>query len=191
MNVVTEPKTKVRRRFRNVESFEKWAYQQEFGYEFVHGEVIKKSMIKDVELIIIWWLTEFFYKTKSHLEGGRLISEVGMRLATENFRIPDLAYFTAAQTFAAAKGEHPIPSLAIEFLSKSESGEDIAAKVNDYFKSGVKLVWYIYPKNELIYAYTSPKDVKIYEGADVCSASPVIPDFEFQTKNIFKKELSL
>ncbi len=192
MNTATESKDNVKRRFKNVESFQKWAYQQEFGYEFADHKVIKKEMIKDVELMIIWWLTKFFYKTKSHLEeGGRLISEVGMKLKTESFRIPDLAFFTAEQHFSAAKGNHPIPQLAIEFLSKSESAEDIADKINDYFASGVKMVWYVYPKTEMIYVYTSPKDIKVCQGDDICSASPVIPDFEFPTKEIFKKELSL
>jgi Uma2 family endonuclease len=191
MNAVATRKPRMKRSFKTVQAFEKWAYEQEFGYEFANHKVLKKEMIKDVELMIIWWLTEFFYKTKSHSEGGRLVSEVGMRLETENFRISDLAYFTAEQHFSAVKGEHPIPQLAIEFLSKSESAEDIDEKINDYFSSGVKLVWYIYPKTEKIYAYTSPKDIKVLQGDDVCSASPVIPDFEFKTKDIFRKELSL
>ena len=189
MNTVAE-KPMHKLSFKNVEAFEKWAYEQEFGYEFANKKVITKEMIKDVELMIIWWLTEFFYKTKAHLEGGRLISEVGMRLKSNNFRIPDLAYFTAEQHFSAAKGEHPIPQLAIEFLSPSEGAEDIADKINDYFSSGVKLVWYVYPKTEMIYAYNSPKSVQILQGDDVCSAAPVIPDFEFKTKDIFRKEPS-
>ncbi len=188
MNATAEPKNKVRRHFKTVEAFEKWAYEQEFGYEFVNQRVVKKEMIKDVELMIIWWLTEFFKSTEAYKNKGNLVSEVGMRQTTKNFRIPDLAYFTAEQHFVAAKGEHPIPQLAIEFLSRSESAEDIAAKINDYFSSGVKLVWYIYPKTEMIYAYSSPKSVKIYQGDDVCSAAPVIPDFKFKTKDIFRKE---
>ena len=191
MNSVAEPKNKVRRRFKNVESFQKWAYQQEFGYEFAHNKVIKKEMIKDVELMIIWWLTEFFKSTEAFKNRGNLVSEVGMKLKTESFRVPDMAFFTAEQHFSAVKGDHPIPQLAIEFLSKSEGAEDIADKINDYFSSGVKMVWYIYPKTEMIYVYTSPKDIKVCQGDDICSASPVIPDFQFPTKEIFKKELSL
>ncbi len=191
MNAVVSPKHRVRRTFKNVESFQKWAYEQEFGYEFADKKVIKKEMIKDVELMIIWWLNEFFKTTEAHKNRGNLVSEVGMKLVSENFRIPDLAYFTAEQHFSAAKGQHPIPQLAIEFLSKSESAEDIDEKINDYFSSGVKIVWYIYQKTEKIYIYTSPKTVQILQGEDVCSASPVIPDFRFKIKDIFRKELSL
>jgi Uma2 family endonuclease len=174
--------------FSNVEEFENWVDGQEFGYEFVNHTVVEKEMIKEIELMIIWWLNKFFKSTEAFKSGDNLISEVGMRLKTQNFRIPDLSYFTAEQHFSAAKGEHPVPQLAIEFLSKSETAEDIADKINDYFASGVKMVWYIYPKTEMIYAYTSPKDIKVCIGEDICSAAPVIPDFQFPTKEIFNKE---
>ncbi len=191
MNVVTESKNVIIPHFQTVEAFEEWAYEQEFGYEFANHEVIEKEMIKDVELMIIWWLNKFFKSTDAYKNEADLVSEVGMRLKNGNFRIPDLAYFTTEQHFSAAKGDHPIPSLAIEFLSKSESAEDIADKINDYFESDVKMVWYIYPKTEMIYIYTSPKDIKVCQGEDICSASPVIPDFKFQTKDIFKTEPNL
>ena len=190
MNTVAS-KPRVRRNFKTVEAFEKWAYEQEFGYEFANKKVIQKEMIKDVELMIIWWLNSFFKSTEAFKNGANLVSEVGMRLETDNFRIPDLAFFTAEQHFSAIKGQRPIPQLAMEFLSKGETAEDIADKINDYFSSGVKLVWYIYPKTEMIYVYTSPKNIKVLQGDDICSASPIIPDFQFPTKEIFKKELSL
>ena len=123
MNTAVEPQNEVRPHFNNVEAFQEWAYEQEFGYEFANNEVIKKEMIKDVELMIIWWLTEFFYKTKSHLEeGGRLVSEVGLMLETQNFRIPDLAFFTAEQHFSAAKGQHPIPQYGYRIFIKKRIG---------------------------------------------------------------------
>ena len=177
--------------FKNIEAFQTWAYNQEIGYEFVDNRAVKKEMIKDVELMIIWWLNKFFKLTQSFKEEASLVSEVGIRLENDRFRIPDLAFFTTKQHFSAIKGEHPIPQLAIEFLSKKESAEHIADKINDYFSSGVKMVWYIYPKTEMIYVYTSPKEIKVLQGNDICSASPVILDFQFATKEIFKQEPGL
>ena len=180
----------VRRRFKNVEAFETWAFQQELGYEFVNQQVLKKEMIKDVELMIIWWLNKYFKLTKGFREDALLISEAGMRLSTNNFRVPDLSYFRAEQHFATAKGEHPVAELVIELLSKSESAEDVADKISDYFAAGVKVVWYIYPKTETIYVYTSPKDIKVCQGDDIVTAAPVMPDFQFPAQAIFKQELS-
>lgn len=178
----------VRKQFKNVEAFEAWAFEQERSYEFVDKKVVSKEMIKEDELIIIWWLNEFFKQTAAFKEKGALVGEVGLRLPNGNFRVPDTAYFTADQHFAAANGKHPTPELTIEILSKSESAQHIADKITDYFAAGVKVVWYIYPKTETIYVYTSPKNIKVCEGDDVCSAAPGLPDFEFPARAIFKKE---
>jgi Uma2 family endonuclease len=177
------------KRFSSVNSFEKWANRQEAGYEFANKKVIEKDMIKNYELLIIFWLNRFFRQTRFFLEGGELISEVGMKLPKGNFRIPDLAYFTSQQIEAAAQDQYPIPALAIEFLSDSEGFADVENKLNDYFEAGVQVVWYINPINESIYCYRSLKEIEYLKGNDICSASPVMPDFKFETKAIFKKTI--
>ena len=58
-------------------------------------------------------------------------------------------------------------------------------KIQDYFDSRTQLVWYIFPKQQKIYAYTSPDDSKAYKGADVISAAPVLPDFQFVVADLF------
>ena len=45
-------------------------------------------------------------------------------------------------------------------------------------------------KNETIYVYTSPKDIKVCEGDDIVSAAPVVPDFQFPARAIFRKEIA-
>ena len=180
----------LRKRFRNVQAFEAWAFQQERGYEFVNKHVVEKEMIKDVELAIIWWLNKYFKLAKSFREDALLVSEAGMRLITDNFRVPDLSYFTAEQHFAAIKGEHPVAELVIEFLSKNDLAQDVADKIKDYFAAGVKVVWYVYPKDEPVYVYTSPKDITVCDGDDIVSAAPVVPDFQFPAQAIFKKEMA-
>lgn len=186
--VTTKARERVRKQFKTVEAFEAWAFEQERSYEFVNGKVVCKEMIKEDELLIIWWLNKLFKSTAAYQAEAALLAEVGVRLPNENFRVPDLAYFTADQHFAAVKGEHPIPELAIEIISKSESAQHVINKITDYFASGVKVVWYIYPKTETIYVYTSPKNIKVCEGGDIVSAAPVLPDFEFSAQAIFRKE---
>jgi Uma2 family endonuclease len=193
MKVLTSPKVAqpIRRKFANVEAFEKWAFRQELGYEFTKGDVFKKSMIKETELLIIWFLNQLFKKTDFYSKGSELLAEVGMRLSTGSFRIPDLSFFTAQQHLSASRGERIVSEFVIEILSNSESGQHIADKINDYFASGVKVVWYIYPETETIYVYTSPKNINVCNGDDIVSASPVVPDYTFAAKEIFKKELAL
>ena len=70
----------------------------------------------------------------------------------------------------------------------NEKLEEIADKIQDYFDAKVQLVWYILPKQEQIYAYTSPTDLKIYKGLDICSASPVLTDFTFKINDLFAED---
>ena len=192
MKVLTSSKVAkpIRRKFANVDAFEKWAFEQELGYEFTKGDVFKKR-IKETELLIIWFLNQLFRRTDAFKKNCWLLSEVGMRLSTGSFRIPDLSFFTAQQHLSASRGERIVSEFVIEILSNSESGQHIADKINDYFASGVKVVWYIYPETETIYVYTSPKKINVCNGDDIVSASPVVPDYTFAAKEIFKKELAL
>lgn len=177
----------IERRFKNVEAFEAWAFEQQGSHEFVRGAAFERPPIEGGQLMLIWHLIRFFQTTTASQNKGVLLGRVGLRMSN-NFRVPDLAFFTAEQCFDAAKGKKVIPTLAIEILSKSETAEEIADKLTDYFASGVKVVWYIYPKTEQIYVYTSTKNVTICAGADVVSAAPALPDFEFPAQMIFRKE---
>jgi len=63
-------------------------------------------------------------------------------------------------------------------------------KNNRKFKAGaggvpLKVVWNIYPEPQLVYVYTSRKQVQICMEDDICSAAPVLPEFEVKVSEIF------
>ncbi|MEZ4905807.1 MAG: hypothetical protein R2822_30600 [Spirosomataceae bacterium] len=49
----------------------------------------------------------------------------------------------------------------------------------------MQVVWPIYPENQVVYVYTSRKSVKICTDTDICSAAPVLPDFEISVNELF------
>ena len=100
-------------------------------------------------------------------------------------RVPDLIYVTAEQHKAIRQGEKIKTLFAIEILSDSESYEDVLDKLQDYFDGGAQLVWYIAPKRQKIFAYTSPDDSKTFKGTDVISAAPVVPELQFSVADMF------
>jgi Uma2 family endonuclease len=181
----------IKKRFNTVEAFEKWAFRQEFGYEFVDGKIIRKEMIKEIEYIILQKLMRLFTKTKAYSLNSDLIPEAMVKLPIDKVRVPDIAYFTYSQILEASNGNSPVPEFVIEILSKNDTLEEVEEKINDYFASGIKVVWYINLKRETIYVYTSPKKIIVCSGDDIVSASPVVDDYTFPAKEIFKKELAL
>ncbi len=170
-----------------VAEFEKWVLSRKLKniYEFRYGNIIKKGGMKQLEFFIVKFLSRSFTKTLAYQNEGELLPESDVPIDDFRKRIADLAYFNENQVNQAANGQKVIPSFAIELLSPNEVLEDIEDKIQDYFDAGVQVVWYISPKKKLIYVYTSPSDVKIYKGEQICHARPALPDFEFKTEDLF------
>ena len=103
-------------------------------------------------------------------------------IQTQKFNI---AYLTKEQIEQTRAGVDVIPEFVIEILSESDNVNKVEEKIAEYFKAGVRIVWNIYFEQKVIYVYTSRRDVKICIEDDVCSAKPVLPDFEISVNQIF------
>lgn len=168
------------------EEFLLWEPVDGFKYEWNDGEVIRFEKMKKKHLVIVRVLNRLFLSTSAHLNGGELITEQDVMISGIQMRRPDLAYFSGTQIDkSAAPGPEPIPEFIIEVISPTDDAVKVEEKLAEYFKSSVKVVWHIYPENEVVYVYTSRKSVKICTDQDICSASPVLPDFEIITTELF------
>lgn len=170
-----------------VDEFEQWEHQyhHEGSYEFVRGRVIPKPAMKQDEFYIADFLTRQFIKTTVFQAGHTLMPEGDSYVDDARKRIPDLTYITADQYQAIRRGERVKTLFAIEILSDSESYDDVLDKLQDYFDGGAQLVWYIAPKRQKIFAYTSPDESKTYKGQAVISAAPVVPELQFVVADMF------
>jgi hypothetical protein len=72
-------------------------------------------------------------------------------------------------------------------ISKNDLINVVNNKVLEYFKSGVKVLWHIFPEQRMVYVFTSPKHITVCFEDDICSAAPVLMDFEMSVNGIFKK----
>lgn len=170
-----------------VEEFEEWQRQHVTAgsFEFVRGRIIPKESMKQDEVYIANFLLRNFVQTIYFNKGDVLMPETDSYVDGFRKRVPDLTYFTAEQLQAIRRGERIKTAFAIEILSDSETHEDVLDKVQDYFDGGALLVWYIVPKRQKIYVYTSPDESKAYKGTDIISAAPVAPDFQFKLADLF------
>jgi Uma2 family endonuclease len=169
---------------RTLEEFLVWDPQDGFKYEWNDGELIKFTGMKKRQYYIYDVLLDFFIE-KGYKKNATLIAEPDVMLTGIQMRRPDIAYFTREQIQRGRKGEDVIPEFVIEVISESDQSYKVEEKVVEYFKAGVKVVWNIYPELEAVYVYTSRRDVKICIESDVCSAKPVLPEFEIGVDAIF------
>lgn len=169
-----------------VEEFEQWQHLpgNDGSYEFVRGRLIPKSMKQD-ELDIAAFLQAQFLNTEAFRQKHLLMPEFDSYVDSRRKRIPDLTYFTNDQRQAIRQGERVNTLFAIEILSDSETHEDVLDKIQDYFDGGAQLVWYIVPKRQKIYAYTSPDHSTVYKEGQTITAAPLLPDFQFVVADLF------
>ena len=113
------------------------------------------------------------------------MAEPDVVLTPAQMRQPNIAYFTDGQIQESRLGEDIIPAFVVEVISPTDDAEAAETKISEYFKAGVRVVWQIYPGNQLMYIYTSRKDVTICLEDDICSAAPVLPDFAVSINTLF------
>lgn len=115
---------------------------------------------------------------KGYWESGILVADQDVELSGIQMRRPDIAFFTNNQIEKATEGNDEIPEFVIEVISENDNINKVEAKISEYYKAGVKVVWLILPEEKSVYVYTSRRDVKICIENDICSAAPVLPEFE-------------
>lgn len=147
--------------------------------------------MKKKHLFIIRKLQQLFFRTYSFSKGAALIMEQDVMLSGIQMRRPDLAYFNGSQIDSSIVSEkEPIPEFLIEVISQHDDAEKVEEKLADYFNAMVKVVWHIYPENEVVYVYTSRKNVTICTETDICSAMPVLSDFDITAAELFSVDPS-
>lgn len=155
-------------------------------YEWHDGEIICFAKMNKLHLKLIRLLTRLFAQSKAYQEGGMLIPEQDVMLTGIQLRRPNFAFFSGAQIDRSSRNEDPIPEFVIEVISPTDDAEKVEAKRIEYFKAGVLVLWSIYPETQSVYVYTGLKAVAICTDEDVCSAAPVLGDFEVEARLLFE-----
>jgi Uma2 family endonuclease len=171
---------------RTLAEFMVWEQEQSdgFKYEWNDGELIKFSGMNKRQAYIFEVLNRLFIR-KGLWEEGTLLTEYDVMLSGIQLRRPDIAYLTTEQVKLGKEGEDVIPEFVVEIISETDQQYKIEEKLTEYFKAGVKIVWNIIPESQLVYVYSSRKNVIICGDEDICSAEPVLKDFKIAVNDIF------
>lgn len=165
--------------------FEVWEPNDGYKYEWNDGEIVKFEGMKKKHMKLVRTLTHFFNNTIAYKNGGVLYYEQDVMLTGIQLRRPDLAYFSGQQIDNSDNDEEQIPEFVIEVISTFDQIILVKNKLKEYFTHGVKLVWLIYPDDKLVEIYTSFKNIKVCTDEDICSAKPVLDDFEIAVNQLF------
>ncbi len=117
-------------------------------------------------------------------------SQTGFRMSSGNLRVPDFA-FTRYDRFPNREVPDGFiefaPDLAVEIISPSEEPGDMARKVEEYFASGSKQVWHMFPETQTVAVFHSPAESVTYQPEDELDLSDIFPSFRTRVSGLFGK----
>jgi Uma2 family endonuclease len=155
-------------------------------YELIDGVLVEKPMgYFESRLASV-----LIYLIESFLQDNNLGFVVGESAATqllpEQVRIPDVAFVSWDRLPERKVPREPLPSLvpdlAVEVLSKSNTKKEMDRKLQDYFQSGVRLVWYLDPPAQTVKIYTSLQEYQSVDENGTLDGGDVLQGFSLSVK---------
>ena len=122
---------------------------------------------------------------------GMAINETTYKVNENNSRRPDVSYveFAKLPAWEILLDDPPLlecaPNVAIEIVSPTNTIPEMDTRIENFFTSGVQLVWVVHPQSKQIYIYESTKNCKILEIGDVLDGGKVLPGFSLPLAEIF------
>jgi len=79
-----------------------------------------------------------------------------------------------------------VPDIVAEVVSPTDFADELLAKVREYLRGGVRLVWVVYPLAQEVHAYwPGTNQIRAYTVADELDAGEILPGFQATVANLF------
>ena len=163
-------------------------------YEVVDGQIVEKpatcAFESEIASILLGFLAPFVRAQRR----GRAVSEMLFRIDPVRGleRRPDLAFVShkrwpLGRSAPMDAAWDVVPDLAVEIISPSNSAYDVEAKLDEYFRAGVRAVWIVFPRSGVVYVHDSRTAVRVCrsEAGDELDGGPVLPGFRLPLTTLF------
>ncbi len=157
--------------------------------ELLNGELIEEMPGKQHSRLTKFFLYQLDAFLKDHPLGETFV-ELRHHIPTEPFTalIPDVSYISAERS-----AQHPhddegavpfMPDLAVEIQSPGQSKKTLLAKANYYLAHGARLVWLVYPDEQIIETLTTTERDLLQPGKTL-TGGDVLPEFSIEVAAVF------
>jgi Uma2 family endonuclease len=114
-----------------------------------------------------------------------------VRILPRQVRIPDVCFIAWEKLPNRQLPHEPIPplvpDLAVEVLSPANTEAEMQRKVGDYFTAGVRLVWYIDPRQQSARVYAAVDRLTVVREDQSLTGGDVLPGFELSLRDLFAR----
>jgi Uma2 family endonuclease len=164
-------------------------------YEAVDGQVLENPPMGAQESVLAGLLQDLMGPFARGNALGRVVPETLFLIdrARRLRRRPDLAFVSAQRwplrrRVPRTETWDVIPDLAIEVISESNIADQVAIKIEEYFRAGVRAVWVVYPVTSKVYLYDSPTRVRILQVGDDLDGGDLLPGFRVALATLFDED---
>jgi Uma2 family endonuclease len=78
-----------------------------------------------------------------------------------------------------------LPDLCVEVVSPTDKADELREKVEEYFRAGVRLVWVVYPRLQVVDVFEAADRVRVLRRADALDGGAVLPGFGLKLADLF------
>jgi Uma2 family endonuclease len=157
--------------------------------ELVDGTLVEKAMGFDESIYALHLARALLNYLDTHDLGQVVGADGMMRLFPGLVRIPDAAFISWGRypKGRRKRGEIPTvaPDLVVEVLSKGNTPKEMARKLDEYFRVGVRLVWYVDPKKRTVRVYTARDRSVVLREDQMLDGGDVLPGFTLSIRDWF------
>ncbi len=155
-------------------------------FELINGEIVEKMptfMHGFIVLLLGGALLTYLRQNPI----GQASVEARYRAPGDNLHdvIPDLSFIVTEKGALVSQGAAPyMPDLAVEVQSDGQSDKFMADKAAYYLANGSRMVWLVYPKNQLVEVLT-PGARFLLSAEDTLEGGDVLPGFSLAVRDLF------
>lgn len=161
-------------------------------YEIIDGVKVEMPPMSADSSAVVGDLASFLTAWGVANNVGKAYPEMLMKLpnlGTKNRR-PDVVFIPFSKW---ARGVRPpqtnawdiLPDLCVEVVSPNDKADEVETKVEEYLAAGVPMLWVVYPRQERVYVYDSPTQIRRFRKADTLDGGVVLPGFQLPLTELF------
>jgi Uma2 family endonuclease len=159
--------------------------------ELVDGILVEKPMAYYESVlagILITLINNYLETNNRGIAAG---ADGALWILPRKMRIPDVS-FISWERFPGRKLPNDkifrvAPDLAVEILSDSNTEGEMNLKLDEYFRAGVRLVWYIDPHLRTACIYTARDEMRTIDEQGVLDGQDVLPGFHLRLGELFDR----
>lgn len=163
--------------------------------ELIDGTLVEKPVGSEESLIAVNLSTALVMFAKPRKLGVVYGPDATLKMKSGRVRLPDVTFVHRDDLPDGVVPRMAVPTItptiAAEVVSEGNTAREMRQKAKEYFESGAKLIWMIYPKTRSISVFEQFQDqpTRTLTETEVLDGGTVLPGFQVNVAELFTTSL--